>query len=54
MPPSQSKLRFLELEAIEAIAMKNGLQLSETFGNWRREPFAEDSPEIIIRLTKSA
>jgi len=52
--PSQSTLRFLELEAIEAIAIKNGLQLSETFGNWGREPLKDDSPEIITRLIKAA
>lgn len=52
--PSQSTLRFLELDEIETIAVKSGLRLSDTFGNWRREPLVEDSPEIIIRLLKAA
>lgn len=53
-PPSQSTLRFLEPDKIEAIAVTSGLKLSETFGNWRRGPLMADSPEIIIRLMKAA
>ena len=51
---SRSTLRFLDLAGIEALAVKNGLVVSETFGNWKREPLMSDSPEIIVRLKKSA
>lgn len=50
---SQSTLRFLDLDGIEKLAAKNGLVLSETFGNWKREPLMRDSPEIIVRLKKA-
>ncbi len=50
---SRSTLRFLDLDGIEEIAVKNGLTLSETFGNWKREPLMRDSPEIIVRLKKA-
>ncbi|KMW58268.1 hypothetical protein AIOL_003239 [Candidatus Rhodobacter oscarellae] len=51
---SQSTLRFLELDKIKAIAAKCGLELSETFGNWKRERLGDESPEIIIQLMKAA
>ena len=50
---SQSTLRFIGLAKIEALAVKNGLLLAETYGNWKREPMSSDSPEIIARLTKA-
>lgn len=50
---SRSTLRFHELNRIEAFAVKSGLNLSDTFGNWTREPLRDSSPEIIIRLMKS-
>lgn len=51
---SRSTLRFLRLEEIESHAVKNGLTLAETSGNWQREPFSDTSPELIVRLTKTA
>jgi SAM-dependent methyltransferase len=50
---SRSTLRFIGLAEIEALAVKNGLLLAETFGNWKRGPMSSDSPEIIVRLTKA-
>nr|WP_321981016.1 hypothetical protein [uncultured Cohaesibacter sp.] len=51
---SQSTLRFLDLDGIEKLAVKNGLMVTETFGNWNREPLMRDSPEIIVCLKKVA
>lgn len=51
---SQSTLRFVGLAEIEAMAVKSGLLLADTFGNWKREPLSRDSPEIIVRLTRAA
>ena len=51
---SRSTLRFPDLESIEKLAKKNGLIVSEAFGNWQREPFTPDSPEIIVQLRKAA
>lgn len=48
---SQSTLRFPELNEIIKIAVQNGLTMSQTFGNWGRQPLRHDSPEIIIRLS---
>ena len=51
---SRSTLRFPDLDDIEKLARTSGLIVSEVFGNWQREPFTPDSPEIIVQLRKAA
>lgn len=51
---SPGTLRFPELNEIESLAVQGGLELTKAFVSWAREPFIDNSSEIIIRLTKGA
>lgn len=51
---SKSTLRFLELDDIKDLAFTSDLIVAEVFGNWSKEPFTTDSPEIFLRMTNSA
>ena len=50
---SRSTLRFLDIDEIDDLAVRNCLTVSEAFGNWKREALMSDSPEIIVRLQKA-
>jgi len=47
---SQSTLRFLELDQIDALAQQANLSIASVFGDWSGAEPADTSPEIIVEL----
>jgi hypothetical protein len=44
---SRSTLRFLDVDQLRGFVAEAGLIVEEQYGDWDRQPFAPDSPEII-------
>ncbi len=45
------RLRFIEVEALDALLSRAGLAVAERYGRWDRRPFTRPRPEIITIAT---
>ena len=51
---SRSTLRFLSADALSRFLRGAGLTIEEQFGDWRRQPLTDTSPEIITVARRKA
>ena len=43
-----SSLRYVELDHLKDMLAQHGFEVVEQWGNWQKEPIADDQPEYIL------